>query len=128
MCVWNQVSKEEIHRGYRRGRLSVAISQNNGETWEHFKTIEVSEGLSEVEYIPPEYLIKMVRACDDVGQLPEGWAYFHYANVRFAGDKVYLMYLRGSLLLGVAEQNLNKQEQILRIYPLEWFYNTNSSL
>ncbi len=131
MCVWNQVSKEEIHRGYRRGRLSVAISQNNGETWEHFKTIEVSEGLSEVEYIPPEYLIKMVRACDDVGQLPEGWAYFHYANVRFAGDKVYLMYLRdlrGSPLLGIAGQNLNKQEQILRIYPLEWFYNTNSSL
>ena len=32
MCVWNQVSHEEIRRGYRRGRLSVAISKDNGLT------------------------------------------------------------------------------------------------
>jgi hypothetical protein len=122
MCVWNQVSREEIHRGYRRGRLSVAISKDSGYTWENFKTIELSEGLEDVERIPPEYPIKMVRARDDVSQLPEGWAYFHYANVCFARDKVYILYLRGSPLLGVAEQNLDKQEQVLHIYPLQWFY------
>ena len=122
MCVWNQVSQEEIQRGYRRGRLSVAISEDSGATWGNFKTIEVSEGLEEIERIPPEHPIKMVRARDDVGQLPEGWSFFHYANVCFVADKVYIMYLRGSPLLGVAEQNLKKQEQVLRIYPLQWFY------
>jgi len=122
MCIWNQVSREEIQRSYRRGRLSVAISEDSGATWGHFKTIELSEGLEEIERIPPEYPIKMVRARDDVGQLPEGWAYFHYANVCFGSDKVYIMYLRGSPLLGVAEQNLKRQEKVLRIYPLQWFY------
>ncbi len=122
MCVWNQVSAEEIRRGYRRGRLSVAISKDSGATWQNFKTIEVSEGLRDIARIPPEYPVKLVRARDDVGQLPDGWAYFHYANVCFAGDKVYIMYSRGSALLGIAEQNLKKQEQVTRIYPLEWFY------
>ena len=122
VCVWNQVAKEEIHRGYRRGRLSVAISRDSGASWECFKTIEVSEGLEDVDRIPPEYPIKMVRARQDVGRLPDGWAYFHYANVCFAGGKVYISYLRGSPRLGIAEQNLNKQERVLRIYPVDWLY------
>jgi len=25
--------------------------------------------------------------------------------------------------MGIAEQNLDKQEQVLRIYPLDWFYH-----
>ncbi len=123
MCVWNQVSKDEIHRGYRRGRLSVAISKDCGASWENFKTLEVSEGLEDVERIPAEYPIKMVRARDDVGELPEGWAFFHYANVSFAGDKVFISYSRGTPRLGLAEQNLHKQEKVLRIYPLQWFYD-----
>jgi hypothetical protein len=122
MVVWNQVSREEIRRGYRRGRLSVAISKDSGATWENFKTLEVSEGLEDVDRIPPEFPIKMVRARDWVGQLPEGWAFFHYANLNFAGDKVFISYLRGSPLLGIAEQNLKKQERVLRRYPLEYFY------
>jgi hypothetical protein len=39
-----------------------------------------------------------------------------------AGDKVYLMYSRGFPVTGNAEQTLEKQEPVLRIYPLEWFY------
>ena len=30
ICVWNQVSREEIRRGHRRGRLSAAISRDSG--------------------------------------------------------------------------------------------------
>jgi len=122
LCVWNQVSAEEIRRGYRRGRLSAAISTDSGRTWGHFKTIEVSEGLADVDRVAPDPEIRWVRGRDNVGQLPDNWAYFHYANVRFAGDKVFLMYLRGSPQLGIAEQNLHKQEHVIRIYPLEWFY------
>ena len=122
ICVWNQVSGEEIRRGYRRGRLSAAISEDSGRTWGHFKTIEVSEGLEDVDRVEPDAEIRWVRGRDDLGELPNNWAYFHYANVCFAGDKVYVMYSRGSPLLGIAEQNLNRQEQVTRIYPLEWFY------
>ena len=122
ICVWNQVSREEIRRGYRRGRLSAAISKDSGASWGHFKTIELSEGLEDIDRIPPEATLKMVRARDHVGQLPEYWAFFHYANICFAKDKVYMIYPRGGGHLGVAEQNLKEQEYVLRIYPLEWFY------
>ena len=122
MCVWNQVSHEEIRRGYRRGRLSAAISKDNGLTWTHFKTLELSEGLDDVARITPEYPISMVRARSYVGELPDDFTYFHYANVAFIGDNVFIMYLRGGPLFGIAEQKLGEQRDVLRIYPLEWFY------
>ena len=122
MCVWNQVSREEIRRGYRRGRLSVAISKDSGASWGHFKTIELTQGLEDIDRIPPEVPLKMVRGRDQMGQLPEYWSFFHYANICFAKDKVYLIYPRGGPHLGIAEQNLNKQEYVLRICPVEWFY------
>jgi hypothetical protein len=122
MCVWNQVSPEEIRRGFRQGRLSVAISQDSGATWNHFKTLELSSGLEDVAWVTPRRIEMVIRARKDVGRLPDDYAFFHYANVCFARDKVYLMYSRGGPVRGVAEQNLNVQEQVLRICPLDWFY------
>jgi len=122
LVVWNQVSREEIRRGYRRGRLSAAISKDGGHSWENFKTLELSEGLADIDRIPPEYPIQMVRARDWVGPLPDGWAYFHYPYVAVIGDKVFIWYFRGSPLLGIAERNLSKHEYVMRIYPLDWFY------
>lgn len=121
LIVWNQQSREEIRRGYRRGRLSSAISRDGGHSWENFKTLEICEGLADVERLPPEFPIQMVRARDWVGPLPDGWAYYHYANIDIAGDNVLLRYNRGGPLLGIAEQDLNKQEAVMRIYPIEWF-------
>ena len=123
LIVWNQVSREEIRRGYRRGRLSSAVSKDGGHSWENFKTLELSEGLEDIDRIQPEYPIQMVRARDWVGDISDGWAFFHYANIDVIGDKVFLRYSRGTPLLGVAEQNLNKQESVLRIYPRQWFYS-----
>jgi hypothetical protein len=122
LCVWNQVSEEEIRRGFRRGRLTAAISKDDGVTWENVKTIEVSDGLDNVARVKTEPEIKDVRARQDVGKLPDSYAYFHYANVNFAGGKVYLMYSHGGPQSGIAEQLLEQQQQVLRVYPLEWFY------
>ena len=122
LIVWNQISREEIQRGYRRGRLSSAISTDSGHSWKNFKTLELSEGLEDIARVPPEQPIKMVRARQWVGPLPEKWAYFHYANLDVIGDKVIMRYSRGSPWLGVAEQALKKQEAILRVYPIRWFY------
>ena len=122
LCIWNQVSGDEIRDGFRRGRLSSAISKDNGQTWENFKTIEACEGMSDAERVDPDAAIKPVLARQDVGELPDGYAYYHYANICFADDRVYLMYARGYPQIGVAEQLLHQQEQVLRIYPLQWFY------
>jgi len=122
MCVWNQMSPDEIRNGFRRGRLSAAISEDSGKTWGHFKTLELSEGLDDVDHVKPGRLELLIRAKKDVGKLPDGYAYFHYANVCFAGDRVFILYSRGGPMLGVAERNLDKQQQVMRSYPLEWFY------
>ena len=121
MCVWNQVSGEELRRGYCRGRLSVAISQDSGATWGHSKTLEVSEGLEDVARVYPDPEIRMVRGSDDLGPLPEGFVKFFYPHVCFAKDKVYIMYCRQ----WIEEKDGKAQwgrEQVLRVYPLEWFY------
>ena len=94
ICVWNQVSREEIRRGYRRGRLSCAISRDSGESWEHFRTIEVSAGLADVDQIAPEHPIIPVIGLPEVGALPDDFATFDYPNVCFAGDRVFLIYHR----------------------------------
>ena len=81
LCVWNQTSREEIRRGYRRGRLTAAISRDSGATWEQFRTIEVSAGMDDVERIPPEHPITPVIGVPDLGQLPDDFAVFRYPNV-----------------------------------------------
>ena len=123
LLVWNQVSREEVSRGYRRGRLSAAISKDGGHSWENHKTIELSTGLEDIARIPPESPITMVRSRHHVGYLPEEYAYYHYANVTFAGDRVFVVYNRGMPLRGIAELNLQEQQKVLRIYPLSWFYS-----
>lgn len=122
LVVWNQISREEIRRGYRRGRLSSAISTDGGHSWGHFKTIERSVGLEDRDRLPAEFPVKMVRARDWVGPLPDKWAYFHYPNLDVVGDQVILRYSRGSPWLGIAEQNLSTQQSMMRVYPITWFY------
>jgi len=123
LIIWNQMSRREIQRGYRRGRLSSAISKDGGHSWQNFKTLELSDGLEDRDHVPPEYPLQMVRAGDWVGPLPDGWAYFHYPNIDVVGDRIIVRYSRGSPLMGVAEQNLHKQEMVMRIYPVKWFYD-----
>jgi len=60
LIIWNQISREEIRRGYRRGRLSSAISTDGGHSWGKFKTLELSEGLEDRDRVPPEFPIKML--------------------------------------------------------------------
>ena len=133
LCVWNQVSRDEIKRGYRRGRLSAAISRDSGASWERFKTIEVSEGMEDVERVAPQEPITPVVGLPDVGMLPEGFATFDYPNVWFTGDKVYLTYHRSwvevdedageAVTLGERKGKARKpREMVLRIYPLAEFY------
>ena len=120
-------------RGYRRGRLSVALSRDSGASWEHVKTIEVSAGLDDVVRIPPSYPISPVVALPELGTLPEDFAAFEYANVWFSGDRVYLTYRRSwvdadedgqQVTLGEGQGTARRpSESVLRIYPLEWFYD-----
>jgi len=116
MCVWNQVSAEEIERGDWRARLSVAISKDSGATWSHFKNIFVAEGMDKVARIAPEFPIKWRRVGSRKGRRSK--CEYTYPNVRFAGDKVYVFCKRRRYLKKGRVGNM-----VMRIYPLKWFYD-----
>ena len=127
LCVWNQVSGDDIRRGYRRGRLSAAISETNGQSWKNFKTLEVSEGLDpDALRVQPDAELKMmVRSAKDCGDMPDGWSFYHYANADFAADHVFITYLHGRLVEDADKPRKvgQPQEQILRVFPISWLYD-----
>ena len=132
LCVWNQVSREEIRRGYRRGRLSAAVSRDSGATWQGFRTIEVSAGLEDVDRVPAESPVTPVIGLPDLGQLPDDFAVFRYPNVRVIGDQVFILYAREWFELAAGARSgfederdggvVLGHENVLRRYPLEHFY------
>jgi len=116
ICVWNHVSPDEIRNGHRRGRLSVAISRDDSESWENFKTID-AQGVPFVNWhLEPEPLPGMVRARNFVGELPEDYGNVHYPNIGFHKEEILITYSWNRL----APKRVGKAR--LRIYPVEWFY------
>ena len=124
LCVWNQVSREEIRRGYKRNRLSAAISKDGGATRENFKTLELSAGMDDVDRVPVEYPIRPTTGLRQVGEFPHGYVQCAYPNVDIAGDKVYVRYYRRWLALGEDGKPKMKyvKDGVLRVYPVAYFY------
>ncbi len=98
VMVWNPMSPDEIKRGYRRGRLTVAVSTDDGETWIHRRNLEVSDGIEDITDVrPPAQPTPMVRGgCgpDDIlGEIADGFTHFHYPNIFLDGDDVLTGYI-----------------------------------
>ena len=115
LCVWNNVSFDEVRRGFRRGRLSAAISADDGRTWVHARTLDTA-GLPPDDGIAPLVEPQMTRAEKDLGELPLPFGNVHYADITFMGDRVLVKYLKS-----YTKPNLNMGTR-LRILPLDWFY------
>jgi len=113
LLVWNQISGDEIRAGYRRGRLSAAISKDDGKTWEKFKTID-RHVLARAGRVQPDPEPGMVRGLDFVGEFPDEYGNVHYPDFFVNDDEVIIIYSAGSVLKG----RITK----LKILPLSWFY------
>ena len=119
LCVWNQQSANEIRRGFRRCRLSAAVTRD-GTKWQHFRSIDWHGHVPErSEYIVPDEKIQLTRALDDVGELPAVWGTSSYSTVDVNGDEVIIAYSHGigrhpSTAYGALKY---------RILPLAWFYD-----
>jgi hypothetical protein len=97
VLVWNQVSADEIRRGYRRGRLSMAISMDDGETWINHRTLELVTGLDGDEKISAGPLEAMVRGPVDKGMIPDDYFYYDYPNICFNEDNIVISYRVGTI-------------------------------
>ena len=141
LCVWNQVSGEEIRRGFLRGRLSAAVSTDSGLTWKHFRTLELQAGMDDVTRLVPEFPIpRNLVGRSPFHRLPDEFAMFTYPNVDIVGDRAFVRYSRmwPAPRDGAADRPSDeaprmwpdweereaemRSESVLRVYPLDWFY------
>ena len=111
ICIWNQASADEIRRGLYRCRLSVAISRDDGETWQYFKTLDCG-GLPPAGRIEPAEP-QLLRGAKDVGRIPDDYRMIDYPNVGFHEDAVLISY----------QWNHQTGKTKLLLLPLEWFYH-----
>lgn len=124
LMVWNQSSRQEIVLGLNRHRLSCSVSQDEGETWGHFKLLESLDGRAEVA-APPQRWTQVVEQFERYRyhQPSDRERYYRapgvlrlcYPNVRFRGDEAVIVYDAGYGTLG------NRTGTKLRAVPIEWF-------
>lgn len=123
LVIWNQCSRAEIRRGYYRSRLSVAISKDEGKSWQNFKTVECSTGMdSTLGYLPPAP-IEHVRTDEDVGNLPTGFAIYQYPRLAFVQDRVVMSYQADTELVGDPPGLKWRGRVKVKAVPEEWFYS-----
>ncbi|MBQ15903.1 MAG: hypothetical protein CMJ65_02135 [Planctomycetaceae bacterium] len=120
VMVWNQMSAEEIKRGYRRGRLTIAISRDEGQTWIHRRNLEVSPGIDgKVTQVKPPPLRAMVRGGSGpneiLGEIPDGFMHYHYPTVFLSEDKIFINY-------GVTPPEGSGTSR-WRVFPIAWLYS-----
>jgi hypothetical protein len=117
LLFWNQVSGDEIRAGYRRGRLSTAISKDDGKTWQHFRTVD-RVVLPPAGRVAPDAEPAMARAFRYVGELPDDYGAVSYPNIGFHKDSVFLVWTRSV----VKPRTGDVTGLRLRVLPLSWFY------
>ena len=126
LLVWNQLSREEIRKGFRRSRLSCAVSRDEGKSWEHFKNLEAIADLAETDYVPPDPDLSPVCANEELGLLPEDFASFHYPRLAFLGKVVFVSYLTHRFAMSTDADSMPVARSVsgsrLRILPVDWFY------
>lgn len=90
VLVWNQASPDEISRGFQRNRLSLAISQDEGQTWTHAKTLFHNNvpAVGLLEPPPPVWQ----RPQEWLGEMPESYATADYPNIHFHEDNILISY------------------------------------
>ena len=93
VIIWNQASREEIESGYERNRLSVAVSKDEGRTWQHVKTLFRSH-LPAVGLLDPGPFRGHVAIKPFLGEIPIDFATADYPNIHFHEDTVLFHYDR----------------------------------
>ena len=116
LCVWNQVSVNEIRQGKGRGRLSAAITAD-GKEWKHFRTLERHGRMEEADRIAVEGLLAVCRSLDDVGDIPLDRGFSDYPTIAFHGDDVIVSYPQCK---GMAADLVSAMK--VRVLPVDWFY------
>jgi hypothetical protein len=123
LLVWNQVSGDEIRGGYRRGRLSSAVSKDDGRTWQHFRTID-RVVLPPAGRVAPDPEPRMARGLDYVGVLPDDYGAVDYPTVEIVDDTVFVFWYRQVVQPRPGDVTGRRMWAV----PRSWFYEDEPPL
>jgi hypothetical protein len=123
LIIWNQVSGDEMRASYRRGRLSSAISKDDGQTWQHFRCVDTSV-LPPLGRVEPDPKPQMARGFDYVGVLPSDYGGVSYPTLAVADDTVFVFWGRSVVKLRKGDVAGRR----MRVLPLSWFYEDEKPL
>ncbi len=132
LCVWNQASTVEIRTGFRRARLTSAISKDSGKTWENFRTVAMSPGQRKIARVtnpkPPEYMKEPGAVPPKQYTAPEGFHMNTFPRVKFIDGMAYLVYNHRVYKYpeGATKWKREYSERRLRAFPISWFYDKKS--
>ena len=124
LLIWNQVGTQEWKWGFRRHRLTAAISSDNGRTWRHRRNLE---SLNKVSYVPPEeggpvrmadrFELDRMREekCVEFGMRKGGIVWAEYSSLIFVDNRAVITY-------DVVEHERPGCSLKLRVLPKKWFY------
>jgi|GEM_PF-737637 len=138
LCVWNQETEDEIHRGLIRCRVSCAISRNGGGVWEFFQNLISYNEMRRVEpgpirparpmetYYPAgQPASERPSACIDSSSF--AWR-ASYPSVRVLDDRVIVTHTYTSYdehptqATMVSSTTRDGYNQLQKVLPLSWFY------
>jgi len=122
-CVWNQVTPAEIMGGFRRSRLTSAISRDGAKTWEHFKTLDVADPLDKSPRQKPDPDYYFVVAGRKLGEMPDNYCIYRYPNAHYVGDMAYIDYDRESFTYPGSPA----RQRVVRVMPIESLYDDSKS-
>ena len=113
------MSADEIKAGYRRGRLTIAISKDDGQTWINRRNLEVSSGcdahVTYVEPPPPQAMVRGGSGPDEfLSELPDDFTHYHYATIFLSDNKIFINYSVRPLE--------GKDKSRWRVFPISWLY------
>jgi len=125
LIIWSQHSGEEAKKMLIRHRLSCAISEDEGKTWQHFKNLESLDDVTKIE--PPEIRLysESERITQDYHQPADRKRYHRapgplrvaYPTLCFLNDKAIITYGYGA-----PQDTVGYVACKIRVLPIEWFY------
>lgn len=127
-CVWNNVTIEENRRGFRRSRLSSAVSRDNAQTWECFRNLECCSALENIAEIKDPEEPKHSKQGEKFEGFPPGYVIYRYPNVFYTKDRVLFMYSYEQVSAAegrvVGESDVNKPDNYCKLLdvPIDWVY------
>ena len=127
-CVWNNVTIEENRRGFRRSRLTSAVSRDNARTWQCFRNLECYSALEDIAEIHDPEEPQFVKQGEASEGLPRGLMY-RYPNMFYIEDRVIFMYSYEHKIvaegLTSGESDMSKPGVYIKLLstPIDWVYN-----